>query len=290
MDRKKAIVTGASRGIGAGIAENLAKNGYDLAISYSHKYDCGDTYAKQTMEALQEKYGCACHLFDADFKVKGAAEEFIHSAITALNGVDLLVNNGMKPELGGSILDIDPDDIEGMANSYIRSTFLMMRQTARCMVMHRIPGSIVNITSGRAERALPGGGLYGGLKACLTHASRSFALDLAPYGIRINCIAPGYIKVRTYEEYLNEGRTKKQADDMIRLEKMVPIGYPGSADDIGKAVAWIASDDAAYVTGTVLTVDGGFFLPGMPEETPNEGEEYRGWVCFKDRSSETWDI
>jgi len=287
---KKAIVTGASRGVGRGIAFALAEAGYDLVVSYSKKYDFGDKYVMEMAEEMEKRYGRTCHYIDADFYLKDTAEQFIKEAVKKLGGLDLLVNNGMKPVLGGSILDIDGDVLDNMMNSYIRSTFLMMRFACRYMVKNKIAGNVINITSGRADRALPGGGIYGGLKAAIQHASRSFALDVAPYGIRVNCVAPGYIKVRTREEYREEGWTEKAIDDMIRLEGMVPLGRPGKPEEIGNAVAWLASEKAAYITGTVLTVDGALFLPGMPEDTPTDGAEYRGWTYFKPRETDDWNV
>ena len=281
---RKAIVTGASRGIGRGIALCLAREGYDLAVSYYSKPELAMTLS----EEIKKTYGRNCFIFQADFQSPGVAEKFIFDAVKALDGVDLLVNNGMKPVLGGSVLDLDESVIDGMLNSYLRSTFLMTREVARYMVRNNKKGNIINITSGRADRALPRGGLYGGLKAAINHATRSFALDLAPYGIRVNCVAPGYIKVRTREEYYAEGWDKKSVDDMVRLEKMVPLGRAGKPEEIGEAVAWVASEKASYMTGAVLTVDGALFLPGMPEETPNEGEELLGLTYFKRRSGKEW--
>ena len=105
---KKAIVTGGSRGIGAGIALKLAEEGYDLAISYASKKDAAEAVAAQ----VKERYDRTCHIFHAVMEEEGVAEKFIHEAIESLGGVDLLVNNAIHPGLGGSILDIETEELD----------------------------------------------------------------------------------------------------------------------------------------------------------------------------------
>ncbi len=288
MERaKKAIVSGASRGIGRGIALCLAKNGYDLAVSYFDR-------SAQYIESLKHEVmsmGREITCFEADFRNIGDAEGFIHKAIDALDGVDLLVNSGLHLTFGGSILDIDDDELEGMLHSFLRSNFIITREAARYMVKYGVKGAIINVSSARADRAMPEAGLYGGFKAAINQASKSFALDLAPYGIRVNCVAPGYIQVRTWEELEQEGLTQDQIEDRKELVKKVPLGRMGTTEEVGRAVLFLASEETGgYITGVSLTIDGGLFLPGMPEARPELGAEYRGWTYFKPRSGEEWRI
>lgn len=137
------------------------------------------------------------------------------------------------------------------------------------MQEHGIHGSIINITSSRGERAYPGDGIYGACKAGLNRAVESFALDVAPYGIRINNVAPGSIQVRTGEE--PDEKTLHMMEIYAQLGKRIPLGRMGRPEDIGKAVAYLASEDASYITGITLRVDGGLILPGMPEHSPDSG-------------------
>jgi len=283
---KKAILSGGSRGIGRGIALCLARDGYDLAISH---YDKTDQYVESLAKEI-EAYGRSFVSFKADFREVGEAENFVHEAVKALGSVDLLVNCGLHLVMGGSILDIDSDELEGMLHSFLRANVLITREVARYMVKYDVKGNIINISSARADRAMPEAGLYGGFKAAINHASRSFALDLAPYGIRVNCVSPGYIQVRTNKEFAQEGLTPEQIEDKVALMEKVPLGRVGYPSEVGEAVAFLASEKAAYITGISLNIDGGLFLPGMPETRPEPGCEYRGWTYFKPRDGKEWNI
>jgi glucose 1-dehydrogenase len=124
-------------------------------------------------------------------------------------------------------------------------------------------GSIVHITSTRAHRAYPYDSIYGSMKAALTRAAETMALEFAANGIRVNCVAPGAI---ARESNMGQGD---------KLGKKIPLGRRGTPADIGSAVAWLCSDEAAYITGITLRVDGGLILPGMPEDiSPEAGY---GW-------------
>ena len=156
-----------------------------------------------------------------------------------------------------------------------------MRNAARYMIDHGIKGNIINITSSRAERAYPECGAYCGLKAGLNHAIEAFALDVAPYGIRINNVAPGAIRIRTKEELRlqtkgtaadffwrpeYEGNTNEVTTDFWDdLGERIPLMRAGLPEDIANAVCFLSSDKASYITGVTLRVDGGLILPGMPE-------------------------
>lgn len=140
------------------------------------------------------------------------------------------------------------------------------------MVKNKVRGSLINITSSRGERAYAGDFLYGGLKAGLNRAIQSIALDLAPYGIRVNNVAPGAVRVRDKQELVNQGKTDFWDD----LGKKIPLERCGMPEDIGEAVAFLASEKASYITGTTLRIDGGLILPGMPEHVL-PGEDFNGW-------------
>ena len=259
MMRKKAIVTGASRGIGKGIAAALAKAGYDLAISYATKAAEAETVASE----LATEYGAQVYVFQAELNRHGEGKKLFDQATEALGGLDLLVNNagvtyfepvqGLTEETLDYLIDLD-----------FRNYVLMMSYAAEYMIEHQIRGSIVNITSTRGERAYPGDGIYGGLKAGLNRAIQSFALDVCDYGIRINNVAPGAIRIRTREELIANGRPE-MGEFWDELGTRIPLGRAGTPQDIGNMVAFLASDAAAYVTGMTIRVDGGLILPGMPE-------------------------
>lgn len=179
MERKKAVVTGASRGIGKGIARCLAREGYDLAISYATQREEAQTLSRE----LEEEYGGKCFFFQASLERPGAGVELLEKSVEALGGLDLLVNNAGVTRFE-NLLDMTPEVFDLLFNLDFKNYILMMQAAARYMVRHKVRGSLVNITSSRGERAYAGDFLYGGLKAGLNRAIQSIALDLAPYGIR----------------------------------------------------------------------------------------------------------
>ncbi len=279
---KNAIVTGGSRGIGKGIALALAKEGYDLAITYATKEDAARTLS----EHIQSTYGVKCYYFQAHMEKPGEPDRIFQLAVDALGGLDVLVNNAGLT-ICESILSVTEEKLDHLLNLDFRSFVLMMRNATQYMVKNKVRGSIVNITSSRGDRAYPECGVYCGLKAGLNHAIKAFALDVSGYGIRINNVAPGATRVRTKEElsqmefgtdadyfWRDEYADKSkpiQSDFWDELGEAIPLCRAGTPEDIGNAVAFLASDKAAYITGITLRVDGGLVLPGMPEGFAGQG-------------------
>lgn len=256
---KKAIVTGASRGIGKGIAMCLATEGYDLAISYASKKE----EAEKVAEQIRETYHTRCLIYQASLQEKGAGKALFDQAVSDLGGLDLLVNNAGLT-IFESLQEIKEETLDLLINLDFKNYILMMREAANYMIASGTKGNIINITSSRGEQSYPEDGLYGGLKAGLNRAICSFALDVSQYGIRINNVAPGAIRIRTREELI-EGGNVAMADFWDELGNRIALGRSGLPEDIGHAVAFLASDKASYITGTTLRVDGGLILPGMPE-------------------------
>lgn len=256
---KKAIVTGASRGIGKGIAMCLAAEGYDLAISYASKKE----EAEKVAEQIRETYHTRCLIYQAALQEKGAGKALFDRAVADLGGLDLLVNNAGLT-IFESLQEIKEETLDLLINLDFKNYILMMREAANYMIASGTKGSIINITSSRGEQSYPEDGLYGGLKAGLNRAICSFALDVSQYGIRINNVAPGAIRIRTREELIEVGNVA-MADFWDELGNRIALGRSGLPEDIGHAVAFLASDKASYITGTTLRVDGGLILPGMPE-------------------------
>ena len=271
MNQKCALVTGGSRGIGAGIARTLAAAGYDVAITYATE----DTEGERVRKDIEERYGRRCFLFQASLQEREVPEKTVKAAINSLGHLDLLVNNAGVTRME-SILALKDETFDLLANLDFRAYVMCTRTAARHMVKHGIQGSIIHITSTRGERAYEGDGVYGGVKAALNRATQSFALDLAPYGIRVNVVAPGATQVRFGED----ARYQRFYDS---LAARIPLSRVGTPADIGEAVLFLADNDrSSYITGTVLKVDGGLILPGMPE-APDGGS----WT--KGPSPKTWD-
>ncbi len=258
MGNRKAVVTGGSSGIGKGIVLELASQGYDIVFSYH----TGKDAALKVVQEVKTRHAVDCVCFQAAFQDKGTGEEFFRRAAEHLGSVDVLVNNAGATRFE-NLLEITEETFDMLVNLDFRNYIMLMRAAARHMQERKIRGCIINITSSRGERAYPGDGVYGACKAGLDRAVESFALDVAPYGIRINNVAPGSVRVRSEQDL-------PQGDRVIlgvyeQLGKRIPLGRMGEPEDIAKAAAFLASDDASYITGVTLRVDGGLILPGMPE-------------------------
>lgn len=285
--KKKAFVTGGSRGIGKGIVLGLAVEGYDVAFTYASKREAAWETAK-----LVKEMGAECFFYQASLEKPGAAHEAFLKAVGDLGGLDLLVNNAGLT-ICESIQNLTEEKLDHLLNLDFRSFVILMRDAARYMIDHKIRGNIINITSSRGERAYPECGIYCGLKAGLNHAVKAFALDVSGYGIRINNVAPGATRVRTKQEIAAqahgdasdyfwreeyEDKTKEITSDFWdELGEQIPLGRAGTPEDIAQAVCFLASEKASYITGITLRVDGGLILPGMPEGFAGQGSSGNGW-------------
>lgn len=256
---KVALITGAGIGIGRGIAKILAEKGYRLALTYHSSEE--DIRAVE--EDISHIYGKAPLVLQSDLTVREEAEKTIKKTVEELGRIDLLVNNA---GIGNHSLltDMDEDDLDMTVYLDYRAPMLLSKYAAREMIERKIPGNIIFITSSRGERAYPKDSVYGGMKAALIRSAQSLALEWAPYGIRVNCVAPGATVIR-----LNQNAEEEPMGDKI------PLGRVGTPSDIGEAIAWLSSEKASYITGINLRVDGGLILPGMPEGPSTDPRE--GW-------------
>jgi glucose 1-dehydrogenase len=256
--RGGALVTGGSRGIGRGIVVGLAQRGYDVCFSYvSSRAD-----AEALKEEVARRHGVLCGCAQAELGARDAPAVLVGWAADLLGHIDVLVNNA-GVTVFGSILSMSPEEADQLIDLDLRGYLLTAMHASRHMVDRGIRGNIVHITSSRAERAYPGDAVYGAVKAGVERASKSMALDLAPYGIRVNCVAPGATRVNEDTGFYDQ------------LGPRIPLGRVGSAEDVANAVAWLVSPEAAYVTGVTVRVDGGLILPGMPEDRGDRPD--RGW-------------
>ena len=271
QNQKVALITGGSRGIGAGIAALLSQNGYDTAITYSTKED----EARNVASRIEKEGKASCLVMQASMQDEKVPAKIVKETIDHYGRIDLLINNAGITRVD-SILDMSLDDINFLINLNFKGYLLTLQAVARHMKEKQICGNIINITSSRAERAYPGDMLYGGLKAGMNRAIESIALDLAAYGIRVNNVAPGATRVRDNPDFqpFYEG-----------LEPRIPLQRVGTPSDVAEACLWLASDKASYITGITLRIDGGLILPGMPEriDLSDDVEKY-GWGRPKERN------
>ncbi len=272
MQRKKAIVTGGSSGIGRGIVYCLAAEGYDVVFSYrSRKENALNVLQDLTSHYPEGTFAC----FEAELEKDGAGIAFFNQAVKVLGGLDLLVNNAGVTILE-SLFDLTEKNMDYLIQLLFRNYVIMMREAAAYMAKREIRGNIINISSVRGESAHPGDLVYGGIKAALNRACQSAALDCAPYGIRVNNILPGATRRYTPEE--EKGADPKHIEKIAFLSKRIPLERYGTPEDIGNAVVFLASEKASYITGVSLVIDGGLSLPGLAE-TALDAES--GWGRIK---------
>lgn len=257
-EAKNALVTGGSHGIGRGIVKMLAEGGWNVFFSYHVRLEAAEALKKE----VEETYGVRIAFAQASMHEPGAADQLLREAADTLGGLSLVVNNAGRT-IFEPIQDMTDEAMDELIDLDLKGYLRMARCAANHMKERGIRGAIVNITSTRAQRAYPGDAVYGAVKAGVERAAKSMALDLAPYGIRVNCVAPGATRVRDNAEFYDY------------LGPKIPLERVGEPEDIGRAVRFLASEEASYITGQVLPVDGGLTLPGMPET--KKAAEANGW-------------
>jgi Dehydrogenases with different specificities (related to short-chain alcohol dehydrogenases) len=240
---RTALVTGAARGIGRAIAAELARGGWAVCINYvSHRAEA------EELEKLLTAEGCRCMTAQADVADRAAVEEMVRRAGETLGPVELLVNNaGISRQ--GLFQDVD----DALWQRYFDVNVTGARN-AVCAVLphmlHEKAGCIVNISSIWGVRGASCEVAYACTKAALIGMTRSLAMELAPSHIRVNCVAPGCIETDMVRALGQE--------TMDSLIGETPLGRLGTPEDIAHAVAFFASEKAAFLTGQVLVADGGF--------------------------------
>jgi 3-oxoacyl-[acyl-carrier protein] reductase len=257
-----ALITGASRGIGRGIALELAPLGYDLVINFAGN----ETAAKQTAAACVERALAAkrkihAEICQADISKSADRQRLIDFTRNTFQRLDLLVNNaGVAPELRADILDGSEESFDRLININVKGPYFLTQLAAKWMIEQasvegrviRVP-KIVTISSVSAYTASVNRGDYCISKAALSMITPLFAARLAEHGISVYEIRPGVIETDM------TAAVKDKYDQLIR-EGLTPLPRWGKPDDVGKAVAAIAQDLLPYSTGEVINVDGGFHL------------------------------
>ena len=236
----KSIVTGASRGIGLAIARELAARGSDVVLI--SRGGC-----PEQAEAIAKEFGVKTFTFACDVSNSESVKDAFKQAIDALGGVDCLVNNaGITRD--GLVLRMKDEDFDNVIATDLRSTFLCTRAVLRTMMGAR-KGSIVNIASLNGIRTQAGQANYAAAKAGVIGMTKSNSMEFGSRGITVNAVAPGFIDTDMTAAMSEETRTKYAAQ--------IPLGRLGKPEDVAKAVAFLASGDAKYITGQVIGVDGG---------------------------------
>jgi 3-oxoacyl-[acyl-carrier protein] reductase len=245
LEGKRAIVTGGSRGIGRAIALRLADEGADVAVCASSSAASAEAVAEEIRAKGRQSLGC-----QADVSNAAQVAALISETLEAFSSIDILVNNaGINRD--GLLMRMKEEDWDSVLDVNLKGAFLCTKAVARSMMKAR-SGRIVNLSSVVGLMGNAGQVNYSASKAGLLGLTKSSAKELASRGITVNAVCPGFIPTE-----MTEGMPEQAKAALIDL---IPLGRLGTTENIAAAVAFLASDDASYITGQSIVVDGGMVM------------------------------
>lgn len=243
---KVALITGASRGIGRGIAEVFAEEGADVAVNYIDDADNPEVVSRW----VRDKGRRSIHV-KADVANRADVEAMVDEVWNKLGPIDVLVNNaGIETIV--PFLELNDDQWTRLVDVNLRGEWLCSQVFCRHVTAAGRTGSIVNIGSIQAAKVLPGRTHYAPAKLAIEALTRNMSAEVTPLGIRVNCIHPGLIDTPMTAWVM------KREDILPGILAQISLGRPGEPREIGKVAAFLASDEASYVTGQSIFVDGGW--------------------------------
>jgi len=248
LDQKIAIITGSDSGIGRGIALQFAREGATVVVNYAHNQQKAEE-VRQTIE----RAGGHCIVLQADVSQYNQATGLVRQTVEQLGRLDILVNNaGM--EIHNPFLDVTEEQFDRVLGIDLKGAFFCAQAAAREMVQRKIAGRIINVSSVHEDLAMPQNAPYCCAKGGIRMLMRTISLELAPYNITVNNIAPGAVDTPIDADVKADPKKFQALLDEIPLHRM------GQPDEIGKLALYLASDDAAYVTGSTFVIDGGLSI------------------------------
>ena len=241
LSGKKALVTGASGGIGVAIAKALHAQGATVGLHGTRK---------ERLQEIADELGARVHVFPANLGDADSVKELAKTAEAELGGIDILVNNaGITKD--GLFVRMSDEDWDSVLDINLKSVFQLTRDAVYPM-MRRKGGRIINITSIVGVTGNPGQGNYCASKAGMIGMSKSLAMEIASRGVTVNCVAPGFISTP-----MTDALNDKQRDAILGT---IPAKRLGAGEEVASAVVYLASDEAAYITGQTIHVNGGMAM------------------------------
>lgn len=244
------LITGAGRGIGQAIAILFAKEGADIVVN-----DIDLSSAEETAEKVK-KIGRKAIAIKADITKPDDVDMMVENALKDLGGIHILVNNAGIPPKFIPTIESPIEHWDKVVKTHLYGTYLCSRRVGQWMVAQKT-GKILNIGSIVGVGGWPARTDYGSAKAGIMYTTRALAAEWAKYNINVNCVAPGYVKTHLMEKLIKEGKVNEEA-----VKERTPLGRLAKVDDIAKAGLFLVSDDASYITGVTLPVDGGWLAFG----------------------------
>lgn len=247
-----ALVTGSSKGVGKGIALDLARAGCDVAVNYHSDAQGGEATAVEI-----RKLGQQAIAIQASVAMKTQVDAMFDAVLSEFSRLDILVNNA-GVQTWKSLLELEEAEWDRVLDTNLKGTFLCTQRAARYMKDHG-GGSIVNIGSGCNKVAFPNLVDYTASKGGIEMFTKVACAELGQYGIRVNCVAPGAVEIE---------RTKNEAGDYAGTwSKLTPMGRVAEPADVARMVTFLVSDAASFISGQTIWVDGGLFSkPAWPYE------------------------
>lgn len=246
MKGKRVVVTGGARSIGRACAERFAEEGADVAI-LDVLADRGETVAAE----IAKQYGVVCRFYQCDVGTKAAVDSAIDQVIQAFGGIDVLFSNAGITRRA-DFLELTEEDWDDVIRINLKSMFLVGQKVARHMVERGLGGVIVNMSSSSVRMTMPTIAPYAASKGGISALTTAMSLSLAPFGIRVNAVGPGTI----YTE-LNKDNLLKDVEKRREILSRIPLKRFGEGRDVANVVLFLASDEANYITGETLYIDGG---------------------------------
>lgn len=246
MSRKKVLVTGAGTGIGREIALEFGRQGYDVALHYSQSSSGADTAVQEL-----EKLGVRAEAFGADLSNFDQLKKMAEDAIGFLGSIDSLVNNA-GITWNRPLTEVKPSEFDFLYQVNVRAQFFLIQSVVPEMRRHG--GAICNLTSIHGLAGAPEHSVYAGTKGAIIAQTRALAVELAPLGVRVNAVAPGWVTVESYSQSIPGFDPQKSAQEAKRT---LPLGRAGTPLDIARLVFFLCSPDAEFIVGQTMVADGG---------------------------------
>jgi NAD(P)-dependent dehydrogenase (short-subunit alcohol dehydrogenase family) len=246
LEGRRALVTGSGTGLGRDIALEFARQGADVVLHYS-KSARGAHSAVQDIQTM----GRRAAVFQADLSKVEACFDLVDKAVEFLGGIDILMNNA-GITAAHNFLDVTPEDFDLLYSVNVRGQFFCAQRAAKHMLSQERKGVIINMTSIHGCSGFAGHSVYDGTKGAIWAWTRELAVELAPLGIRVNGIAPGWIVVESHYKQI-----RNFDPDVVAKQLMVPWQRLGKPHEVAKACVYLASEDSEYIVGHVMIIDGG---------------------------------